>query len=94
MTININPQNAGDWGTFVGGMIAFLSAIVAFVMWPYKTFLTQKAAKRIYLMRLEDNGSTQYVRKEDWDEMKVKMDKSFEQGEKWQRMAKDWMERP
>lgn len=69
MSININPQTAGDWGTFIGALVAIVSAIVAFVTWPYRTFLTQRAANRIYLKRLEDDGSTQYIRKQDFDEL-------------------------
>lgn len=94
MEFKFNPQTVGDWGTFVGAAIAFISAIVALITWPYKTFITHKQARRIYLMRLEDDGSTQYVRKEDFDRLYEEVKEANEGSRKWQKIAEDWIRNP
>ncbi len=78
----------------LGTIAALLTAISAFVMAPFRFFLPRTAADKIYVKKVEEDGTRLYVHVKEWDEMKTRMDNSMEQGEKWQKLAQDWMNRP
>ena len=93
MEIKLNPQTAADWGTFIAGIIAFLTAGWAAMTYPFKTFLTIKAADAKFVKKVEADGTRAYVHPQEWTEMKERFDKSIETNEKWQGIAKDWIEK-
>lgn len=78
----------------VTGWLAALTAIVAFLTWPYRTFVTRKTADKVYLKRIEDDGTTQYVRAVDFKRLEDAVNESNEESRKWRGIAKDWMEHP
>ncbi len=89
--------DAQKTATIIGAFITVLTAIT----WPFRFFLPRSAADKIYVKKVEADGTRAYVHPKEWDDMKARlddtntrMDKCLEQGEKWQKLAKDWMEMP
>lgn len=88
-----DPQKLGDYGSLLAGVSAGLAALGTAIAWPYRTFVTRKSANETFVKKVEPDGTRAYVHPQEWAEMKSKIDKSIEQGEKWQSIAKDWIER-
>lgn len=97
----LNPQTAGDWGTFGGFCLALVTAVVSVVMWPYKTFITKKALlvheekdAEMFVKKVEADGTRTYVHVTEMKEIKDMLQKNLDTTEKWQAIAKDWMRNP
>ena len=75
------------------GALALLTGIVTVVVTPIKFFMPRKTAEGMFVKKVEADGTRAYVHPQEWEEMKQRMDHSIEQGEKWQSIAKDWIER-
>lgn len=67
------------WGSFIG---------------LFKTFTTRAYADSTFVKKVEADGTRSYVHPKEWQEMKERMDKSIEQGDRWQKIARDWMDNP
>ena len=80
--------------TNASAKLGLLALVVTTVLAPFKVFQTRKSAESMFVKKVEENGTRAYVHPQEWIEMRTRMDKSIEQGEKWQAMAKDWMEHP
>lgn len=74
--------------------IGVVAAIAGAVVAPFKVFMTKKEANSKFVRKVEEDGTRIYVHAEDWKEMKGLLKESIEQGNKWQAIAKDWMEHP
>ena len=87
------PAPQFDWekGSY---FIAFMSGLIAFVTWPYKTFITKKAADATFVKKVEADGTQTYVHAKQWEEMRGRLDESIEQGKKWQEIAQKWIDTP
>lgn len=79
--------------TNAGAKLGALTAIFVAVAAPFKFFMPRKTAEATFVKKVESDGTRAYVHPQEWQEMKVKMDKSIEQGEKWQNIARDWIEK-
>ena len=94
MAFNLNPQTAGDWGTFVGSIVAGITLVFSMIAWPFKTFLTIKAASKTYVKKVEDDGTQVWVHTKDWDEKWARVDKLLEQNHNLAEVCRDWMNKP
>lgn len=90
----LDPQKAADYGTWLGGIAAFITAIGAMIAWPFRTFETKRAAEAKYLKIVNPDGTRGYVHPSEWEPMKKMMEDNLEESRKWRAMAKDWMEHP
>lgn len=82
-----DPQNLAGWA-------AVLATIWAFLMWPFRTFETRKAAEKKYLKIIEDDGSFRYVPASRFEALEKKVEESLEESRKWRDLAERWMKQP
>jgi hypothetical protein len=84
MDFSINPKTPSDIGSMASGLVAVLAAIWAGIAWPFKTFVTIKSANRIYVKKVEDDGSRNYVHPSEMIELKDDIKSIRAIVEKWQ----------
>jgi uncharacterized protein YxeA len=85
----------------VTGILAMVTAVIAFVMAPFKVFQTKRAAEKTYLKKVEDDGRRLYVHTEDFTkfeqihaEVMAASARKDEQIDEFQRICRDWMKNP
>ena len=88
---NFDAEKTSIIATALLAVVAFLWSMIKF---PFRTFLTKKEAYSVFVKKVEEDGSRAYVHPGEWKEMKERMNKSIEQSEQWQAIAKDWMKNP
>lgn len=66
--VDFDPQKAGDWGTFIGSIVALLTFLWGIVTWPARKFQTKTAAAHqsqeiaaTYVRIAEPDGSRNYL---------------------------------
>jgi hypothetical protein len=80
--------------TSAGAKLGLLTALVTVVVTPIKFFMPRKTAEAMFVKKVEHDGTRAYVHPQEWNAMHTKLDKVITQNETWQKIAKDWVERP
>lgn len=78
----LNPQTAGDWGSFLAGLVAVLTVIATgftfIFITPFKIFLTIKSADKTFLKISNQDGTRNYVHPTELIAINGKLDKIIE----------------